>query len=407
METEYARLWREDIVFLADQLRNHHANLYHTISKVQFDEAVSSLLDQIPNLSREEIIVEIARIVARIGDGHTSLWIDSNTSFNFHRYPLHFYEFNDGVVVDQTSPDHQQYLGARLVRVGSYTVEDALASLQMIASGDNDYMRRYKACAALNIPEFLFGLHLLNHPDDARYTLELATGETVTLSPPQRIPDEITAWVSLNHNETPLALWQRHPDKLYWFEFIEAHKLVYLNHRSVRDATDESLSPFSDRLFQFIEAHPVERLVIDLRQNGGGDNRLNQSLVHGLICCRKVNQPGRLFTVVGRQTFSAAMNLAVDLERNTHTLFVGEPTGASPNHYGENFDIALPNSGIRLTISIWYWQSSFPYDRRPWIEPHIPVDMDSTAYRNNVDPVLNAVLTYREQPQDSNSIQTD
>ena len=61
-----------------------------------------------------------------------------------------------------------------------------------------------------------------------------------------------------------------------------------------------------------------------------GNNFLNQSLVHGLICCKKINQPGRLFALIGRHTFSAAMNLAVDLERNVHVLFAGEPTGSVP-----------------------------------------------------------------------------
>jgi hypothetical protein len=32
------------------------------------------------------------------------------------------------------------------------------------------------------------------------------------------------------------------------------------------------------------------------------------------------------------QTFSAAMNFATRLERETDALFVGEPTGGAPNH---------------------------------------------------------------------------
>jgi hypothetical protein len=92
------------------------------------------------------------------------------------------------------------------------------------------------------------------------------------------------------------------------------------------------------------------------------------------------------------------MNLAVDLERNTKTLFVGEPTGASPNHYGENADVTLPHSRITLTVSKWYWQSSVPYDKRSWIRPHIPVTASSANYREGVDPVLDTILTYVHDP---------
>jgi hypothetical protein len=88
------------------------------------------------------------------------------------------------------------------------------------------------------------------------------------------------------------------------------------------------------------------------------------------------------------------MNLAVDIERNTHTLFAGERSGSRPNFYGETNGVTLPNSGVTCSISSLYWQSSLPYDRRMWIEPHIPAGMRSMDYRNNVDPVLDAVLSY-------------
>jgi hypothetical protein len=135
-------------------------------------------------------------------------------------------------------------------------------------------------------------------------------------------------------------------------------------------------------------------MVLDICSNGGGNNMLNQPLVHGLICCKKINQTGRLFTIIGRRTFSAAMNLAVDIERNTKTLFAGERTGSRPNFYGETNRVMLPNSGVTCSISSLYWQSSMPYDKRMWIEPHLPAELSSTNYRNNVDPMLNAVLSY-------------
>jgi hypothetical protein len=395
MDTEQTQLWREDITFLADELRGHHANLYHTRTQAEFDESLTSLLDRVPELTSEEVITEIGKFIAQIGDGHTSLRIDTNQTLGFHRYPLRFYEFSDGIIVYETSAEYQQYLGARLAKVGSETVEEALTRLQTIASGDNPIMRRYKACNALNIPEFLRGLHLLNDASQPVYTLETTAGESVTLNPSQHLPDDITDWVGLYQNETAPALRHQHPDKLQWFEFIEQDKLVYLSHRAVRDAEDESLAAFSERLIEFIETHPVERLVIDLRLNSGGNNFLNQSLVHGLICCKKINQPGKLFALIGRHTFSAAMNLAVDLERNVHVLFAGEPTGASPNHYGDNYEVTLPNSGIYLTISMLYWQSSLPYDKRQWIDPQLPAAVTSTDYLNNVDPVLDAVMAYR------------
>lgn len=394
MNEQDIQFWREDLHFLADQLRTQHANLYHHLSHDQFTEAVARLHNDIPGLSRHAVMVELSRLAASVGDGHTSFWLDFNTSFGFQRYPLRFYEFSDGLIVRQTDRTHQAYLGARLTHIGQFTVEEALARLEAVVSGDNSLMRRQKACAVCNIPEVLHALGLIPELDAGELTLVGLDGKTITLRPPSLMPDAIPEWVNLNQNETPLALWQQHPERFYGFEYLEPHRLVYFNHRVVRHAGDLPFNVFCQQLFDFIDTHPVERLVIDLRSNGGGDNRLNQSPVHSLICCPKVNQQGRLFTIISRHTFSAAMNLAVDLERNTQTLFVGEPTGASPNHYGENANATLPHSGLTLTISKWYWQSSWPDDTRLWIEPQLPVAMHSTDYRNNRDPVLEAVIQY-------------
>ena len=121
---------------------------------------------------------------------------------------------------------------------------------------------------------------------------------------------------------------------------------------------------------------------------------LNPSLIHEIIRCDKINQKGKLFTIIGRRTFSAAMNLTVDLERNTHMLFVGEPTGSSPNFVGEGNQIILPYSGITINASSWYHQRSSPGDQRTWIAPDIPAFLTSQDYKSNIDPAIDAILDY-------------
>lgn len=64
----------------------------------------------------------------------------------------------------------------------------------------------------------------------------------------------------------------------------------------------------------------------------------------------KINQRGKLFVIVGRQTFSAAMNGAAEIERHTNAIFVGEPTGSSPNFVGETIGVNLTYSKMRGSI---------------------------------------------------------
>ena len=90
---------------------------------------------------------------------------------------------------------------------------------------------------------------------------------------------------------------------------------------------EETLAEFCDRVFAEVARDEVRRLVLDLRWNRGGGNHLNRALLHHLIRSEKLERPGSFFVITGGGTFSAAMMLAIDLERHTHAVFFGEPTG--------------------------------------------------------------------------------
>ena len=98
------------------------------------------------------------------------------------------------------------------------------------------------------------------------------------------------------------------------------------------------------------------------------------------------------------------MMLTDDLEKHTKTLFVGEPTGASPNMYGDAEKIVLPNSGLEVWASALRWVYSEPRDNRPWIPPDIPASLASADYRLGRDPALEAVLAYTPSPDDATTV---
>ena len=98
--------------------------------------------------------------------------------------------------------------------------------------------------------------------------------------------------------------------------------------------------------------------------------------------------------IVDRGTYSAAITLAADVERNTHAAFVGEPIGAPVNHAGDNTAVRLPASGLAVRISVLWWQNSDPRDVRPWIAPDLPAPMSFADYVARRDPSLEVVLAH-------------
>lgn len=91
------------------------------------------------------------------------------------------------------------------------------------------------------------------------------------------------------------------------------------------------------------------------------------------------------------------MNFAVDLDRLTEAIFVGEETGGKPNFIGETTRVKLPYSGLLVSISTLYWQTSSPHDFRRWISPELPAVLDSDEYFSGKDPALDLILRVIEK----------
>jgi len=106
----------------------------------------------------------------------------------------------------------------------------------------------------------------------------------------------------------------------------------------------------------------------------------------------RVSKTRRVVAIISRTTFSAAENFITDLERRAHPIFVGEPSGGSPNLYGDAEAIPLPASGVIARIATIYWQKSTPEDPRITTDPKVAAPLSSVDFFAGRDPVLAAAL---------------
>ena len=105
-----------------------------------------------------------------------------------------------------------------------------------------------------------------------------------------------------------------------------------------------------------------------------------------------MKQGKRLAVLISRVTFSAAMQLVVDLEQRTSAVFVGEPTGASPNHYGDAVSVELEGCGVTARVATISWLTAGETDERSTKEPDLHVRVESAVFFAGEDPVLSAAL---------------
>lgn len=403
-KTEAAK-WREDLSHLAHEMPRLHKNLFHTVTREQFDAAIKKLDERIPALARHQITVEMMKIVAMVGDGHTSINPFFDPSIGFRYYPVKLYVFKDGLFVRSAARQYADAVGGRVIRIGKLGAEEAFRAVSEVSPRDNDMTLRERVPYFMMMPEVLHALGIIDDLERASLVVE-KNGRQVTLE--LKPAGKIQARGHGNENEepfdanwadardgasSPTPLWLKSPSDSYWFEYLEDKRAVYVQYNQVVNKHSESIEAFFNRVFEFVRTHEVDRFVLDIRLNSGGNAFLNIPIVTGLIKADKINQRGKLFTIIGRSTFSAAQNLVNELERYTRTLFVGEPTGASPNSYGDHAQVVLPNSRISVNVSTLWHQMNAREPRR-FTAPHLAAEMTSAQYTNNIDPAMEAVFNY-------------
>jgi tetratricopeptide (TPR) repeat protein len=178
-------------------------------------------------------------------------------------------------------------------------------------------------------------------------------------------------------------------------EFLKDQKTLYVRHSVTLNDGDQTIEQYFNQVGEFIDKNPVEKLVLDVRMNGGGNNYLNKPIITNIIAAKKINQPGKFFCIIGRRTFSACQNLVNELSKYTEVTFVGEPTSENINFYGDTRTETLPNSRLGVNLSWLWWQNLDPRDKRPWMAPHLATALRFEDYQKGNDPAMEAIETAR------------
>jgi hypothetical protein len=362
-----AHAWAEDLEFLAREIPRRHKNAFHRVSARAFRAAVEVLRKRLPSLDSGQVVVEMSRIASLVGDGHTRV----NWHWVYPRVPLSLFWFGEELRVTGSTSPHQKVVGARVVKIGDVSATEAhRRALRYIPRGENRWFELAASADSLTYPVFLHALGLSTNAGRAAYTLRTDTGETFSVELEAR--DENggpSEWVDAAAR-TPLA--RQRPDEPFWFTHLEPSRTVYVNFRGY--PSSERFAELAAELGRVLDERSVARLVVDMRQNGGGDFTRGRRYLVPLIRQRpRLMQRGRLWVVTGRWTYSAGMTNAADLSNEAGALLIGEPTGGRPNNYQEGREFLLPNSRLRVWVSTEYYRfgrraaAALMPDR--WVEP--------------------------------------
>jgi hypothetical protein len=351
-------------------------------------------------LQRNQIIVGMMRIAAMVGDGHTRVDPRKDDKFGFPSLPLKLYLFEDGLYVRAAAPQHAVLVGARVEAIGGVPVAEAMRRVAEIASRDNEIGPKLFIPLYLAMPDILHALQLSNDRASARLTLSrngrswivnVPAGQVEPRWPPDTDISLVTpqGWFDARTTAEP-PMWLQAPLDYHRLIELPERGALYAQLNMVTDIPDQSLARFGARINERAQALNPRAVILDLRLNLGGNGYLRNSLVRQLI--RTEDEDTRLFVLTARGTFSASQFILDDLDRLSNAVFVGEPASSKPSSFGDAYRMPMPNSGINVRSSIYYWQQGQNRDPYTWIDVAAPLTF--ADYAAGRDPAVEAALAY-------------
>ena len=375
--------WRNDLEYLAKELPKNHINLYFKLSEKEFKNEINTLNKNVPKLNDDQIMVELMKIVSSIGDEHTMIGYSTNDIF-----PVKFYWFEDGIYVIDTIAEYSEINQCKLSKINGIDIKKILEDVNNLIPHSNEQWVKHRMPYIIMSPTVLHGMGIIDGADKVTYTLINNKGSEFHIDI-KSIKLDSLQWLNAFNKEAPL--YRKNSDKYYWYEYLSKENTIYYKHNVCRDQENNPFIDFSIDLFDTIKNKKPQKLIIDLRNNSGGDSKYVDNITTKInLTAPELNEKGKLYIIIGRETFSSAVLNCVYAKQNSEAIFVGEDTGGKPNDYSEVQLMELPNSKIKLQYSTKKFDD---YDKDvDTFEPDINVKMNSTDYFENRDPVLETIL---------------
>jgi len=384
----------KDLDYLTSYLEENYYNLYHTITKEQFYIEISKIKENASDFDKYRFYIELSKLISKIGDGHTS--ISSNLPFNY--FPLYIYEFSDGYHVLEIDNNFKHLLGTKLVAIGDKPVNVVKEKISEIISTDNDFYLKHKLPDSIICADYLLHFKIMDELSFGRFTFEDSDGnhKIVRLSSKKRDANArflLTKIQDEMNIQYPLS--SQYKGNNYWYQYFEKDKTIYLQYNKCRNDPFLPIDIFTDEILVIVKEKEVDTIIFDIRYNSGGSSILIEPLIDGLSKSSKINEDGKIYVIIGRETFSSAILNAFYLKDKTNAIFIGEPSGGKPNHYGDTKYFKLPNTQFEICYSTKYFKMSA--NNEDALYPDIEASLTYNDFINGVDPVLEKIKNLEQK----------
>lgn len=375
---------RHDLDALVYTLSEVHPDMFHALSQDRFFKAVEQAATSLPDsLTTLELYRRAAPLVAMLGDGHTNLHFPFNDVFTetLRRLPLAVSVMPDYTLRVRYCIDNLIPAGAEVLSVGGVPAREMLERMTAFEAGERDFFRLER------VNGDFAALFQMLYAADAYDVAYRADGERTV----RQVRLEATTTEEIRKRTTRP---QQAAGADYSYSILPGGDVAVMDFRRFADAA--RMEAFADSMFTDLRAKGIRRLVIDIRENGGGNSAVGDALLRYLsprpfaqmskVVARvtpttlrlteladatpgwyyydgeesSLIQPrtpeeghydGEVYLLTSHHTFSSAASFAWAFKQFGMGTVVGEETGGMNVCFGDVVSYRLPVSGLTCSIS--------------------------------------------------------
>lgn len=393
--------WKSDIDFFHLKLEQNHIDLYHNISKAEFESELAGLKSSLHHYNKYQVMVEMMRITRLIGDGHTIFGYWGN---GYYRFPIYFKLFGDDIRVIKTSAEYAHLMGMKLKSIDGIELNDLIQKIAPVVQGvDNSYSYEHFLPSTINVAEVLFGLKITNQLNSAdfEFTDEQDNNQSVTLKAVAHNKLKDLETVELSERPLNMGMPIASKDGI-WLSVDYQTNTAYIKFKSYPGFL--KMLMFSNKVKKELIKNEIKNLIVDFRENGGGNFFEGLVLAQMLVSVDNLDWENGIYVLIGKETFSAGVSNAAQYKQILNAKLVGEPTGGNPYGYQDADRFLLPNANwpVQFSKRLFRMQDN----QTPGLVPDVHVETLWSDYKESRDKQLEWVLTdiSSRQVQDAGQI---
>lgn len=376
--------WENDLDTFYSVIKSKHISPFAKISEQELQNEILTLKKDAKINSDAKVTLELMKLTRKIGDGHTAVHFQNNKKLK--KFPIDIYDDSGVWRVIGVSKKHKAILGSQLTHIGKHSVQELRAPLSKVVQFvENENSLQQRSAQYIRYSEILFELGLINDSESAAFTFFNGTEKTVV---------ELKAKSSevdlLRYSVTSPKI-----DKIQnagvddlWYGNIPNSNAIYI--KFGQSPSFEQMDEFGKSLLTYINKKKISQLIIDLRGNWGGDFYVGVWLAYYLNLSDTIDWLHGVYTLVDKDTFSAATINAVQFKQLLNAKIVGEPTGSNPSGVQDMDTFKLPYSGLIISYSKRMFRLQEKSDKP--LTPDVEVKYSWESYVAGEDNILMWVL---------------